>query len=131
MLALPPDRKGLSRLWVPLFAMIFPLNFVLFRGTFPVLFINSSRLSSLAEPGLGAPLSSYLEGALYKLIYIYVYIYLYIYIHIYIYIYIYAYIYICIYIYISETINRIKHFNCKFQFIVLVQMHVTSFSLNH
>src|SRR6218665_669196 len=43
----------------------------LFSGyrTFPVLFINSSRLSSLAEPGLGAPLSSYLEGALYKLIY--------------------------------------------------------------
>ena len=38
-------------------------------GTFPVLFINSSRLSSLAMPGLGAPLSSYLEGALYKLIY--------------------------------------------------------------
>src|SRR6218665_3177422 len=31
-------------------------------------FINSSRLSSLAEPRLGAPLSSYLEGALYKLI---------------------------------------------------------------
>jgi len=26
-------------------------------------------LSSLAEPGLGAPLSSYLEGALYNLIY--------------------------------------------------------------
>ena len=26
------------------------------------------RLSCLAEPGLGAPLSSYLEGALYKLI---------------------------------------------------------------
>jgi len=37
---------------------------VLCRGTFPVLLINSSRLSSLAEPGLGAPLSSYLEGAL-------------------------------------------------------------------
>jgi len=36
---------------------------------FPVLFINSSRLSSLAKPGLGAPLSSYLEGELYKLIY--------------------------------------------------------------
>src|SRR6218665_16760 len=32
-------------------------------------FINSSRLSSLAGPGLGAPLSSYLEGTLYKLIY--------------------------------------------------------------
>src|SRR6218665_1237667 len=69
VLALPPDRKGLSRLWVPLFGMIFPLNIVLSRVTFPVLFINSSRLSCLAEPGLGAPLSSYLEGALYKLIY--------------------------------------------------------------
>src|SRR6218665_1693669 len=66
--SLPPDRKGLSRLWVTLFGMVFPLNFVLCRGTFPVLFINSSRLSCLAEPGLGAPLSSYLEGALYKLI---------------------------------------------------------------
>jgi len=35
VLALPPDRKGLSRLWVPLFAvfgMVFPLNFVLCRG---------------------------------------------------------------------------------------------------
>jgi len=51
MLALPPDRKGFSRLWVPLFGMAFPLNFVLCRGTFSVLFINSSRLSSLAEPG--------------------------------------------------------------------------------
>ena len=30
--------------------------------------LSSSRLSSLAEPGQGAPLSSYLEGALYKLI---------------------------------------------------------------
>src|SRR6218665_1824854 len=49
-----------------------PLNFVLCRGTFSVLFINSSRLSSLAEPGLGAPLSSYLEGALYKLKYKYI-----------------------------------------------------------
>src|SRR6218665_3224701 len=50
-------------LWVPLFGMIFPLNFVFCRRTFPVLFINS-RLFSLAEPGLGAPLSGYLEGAL-------------------------------------------------------------------
>src|SRR6218665_64304 len=63
------QRKGLSRSWVPLFGMVFPLNFVLCRGTIPVLFINSSRLSPLAEPGLGAPLGSYLEGALYKLIY--------------------------------------------------------------
>src|SRR6218665_855989 len=69
VLALPPERKGLSRLWVPLFGMVFPLTFVLCRMTFPVLFINFSRLSSLAQPGLGAPLSSYLEGALYKLIY--------------------------------------------------------------
>src|SRR6218665_2474975 len=69
VLALPPDRKGLSRLWVPLFGMIFPVNFVFCRRTFPGLFINSSRLSCLAEPGLGAPPSSYLEGALYKLIY--------------------------------------------------------------
>ena len=45
-------------------------TFVLYRGTFPVLSINSSRLSSLAESGLRAPLSSYLEGALNKLIYI-------------------------------------------------------------
>src|SRR6218665_599508 len=35
VLALPPDRKGLSRLWVPLFGMIFPLNFVLCRVIFP------------------------------------------------------------------------------------------------
>src|SRR6218665_2076398 len=41
VLAPPPDRKGLSRLWVPLFGMVFPLTFVLCRGTFPVLFINS------------------------------------------------------------------------------------------
>src|SRR6218665_2552529 len=72
VLALPPERKGLSRLWVPLFGMFSPLTSVLCLGTFPVLFINSSRLSSLSGPGLGAPLSSYLEGALYKLIYIYI-----------------------------------------------------------
>src|SRR6218665_294259 len=69
VLALPPDRKGLSRFWALLFRMVFPLTYVLCRGTFPVLFLNSSRLSSLAELGLGAPLSSYFEGALYKLIY--------------------------------------------------------------
>jgi len=39
------------------------------RDLFSSFFINSSRLFSFAEPGLGAPLSSYLEGALYKLIY--------------------------------------------------------------
>src|SRR6218665_2392026 len=50
----PPDRKGLSRLWVPLFGMIFHLNFVFCRGTFPGIFINLSRLSSLTEPGLAS-----------------------------------------------------------------------------
>src|SRR6218665_3349195 len=49
--------------------MVFPLTSVLCLKTFPVLLINSSRLSSLAGPGLGALLSSYLEGTLYKLIY--------------------------------------------------------------
>ena len=38
--------------------------FGLCRGTFPVLSINSSRVSSLAEPGLGAHLSSYPEGTI-------------------------------------------------------------------
>ena len=67
VLALPPDRKGLSRLWVPLFGMAFPLTFVLCCGSFPVLYINSSRLSSLAEPVLevvilkGRYLSSYID----------------------------------------------------------------------
>jgi len=51
VLALPPDRKELSRLWVSLFGMVFPLTFVLCHGTFPILFINSSRLSSLAKLG--------------------------------------------------------------------------------
>src|SRR6218665_1308152 len=55
--ALSPDRKEFCRVWASLFGMVFPLNFVLFLGTFPVLFINSSRLSSLAEHGLGVPLS--------------------------------------------------------------------------
>src|SRR6218665_3251234 len=54
-------QKRAFRLWVPLFGMVFHLNFVLCRGTFSVPFINSSRLSSLAGPGLGAPLSSCLE----------------------------------------------------------------------
>src|SRR6218665_1432037 len=34
--------------------------------------MNSSKLSSLAEPGLGAPMNSYIEGALCKLIYRYI-----------------------------------------------------------
>jgi len=73
VLALPPDRKGLFRLWVPLFGMVFPLTFDLCRVTFPVVFMNFSRLSSLAEPGMGVELllSSYLDEALYKLIYMY------------------------------------------------------------
>src|SRR6218665_903691 len=61
-------QKRLSRLLVTLFGMVFPLTFVLCRGTFPDLSISSSTLSSLAELRLGAPLISYLEGVLYKLI---------------------------------------------------------------
>src|SRR6218665_1973031 len=52
VLALPPDRKWLSRLWVSLFGMIFPLNFVLCRVTFPVLFIYTPQDSPL-WPSLG------------------------------------------------------------------------------
>src|SRR6218665_3416125 len=64
--ALQLDRKGPSRLWVSLFGIVSPMTSVLCHGTSPLLFINSSTLSSLTEPGLGAPLNSYLEGALYK-----------------------------------------------------------------
>ena len=63
VLTLPPDWKGLFRLWVRLFEMTFPLNFVLCRGTFPVLFINSSRLF-FGQTWAG----SASEGAIYKLI---------------------------------------------------------------
>src|SRR5688572_4401324 len=66
MLALLPDRIGLSRSWVPLFGIASPLTCVLFCRICLVLFVNYSRLSSLVGPGLGAPLNSYLEGALYK-----------------------------------------------------------------
>ena len=62
LLALLPDRKRLSRLWVPLFGIVSPLTSVPCRGIFLVIFIDSSRLSSLAEPAL----NSYREGALYK-----------------------------------------------------------------
>ena len=66
MLALPLDSVGLSRLWVLLFGIASPLTCVLFRETSLALFINYLRLSFLTGPGSGAPLSSYLEGALYK-----------------------------------------------------------------
>ena len=47
-------QKRVSRLWVPLFGMVSPLTFVFCLGTFPVLFINSSYLSSLAGPWAGS-----------------------------------------------------------------------------
>src|SRR6218665_1200324 len=50
----------------PLFGIVSSLTFVLCHRTCLVLFMDSSRLSSLTELGLGAPLNSYLEGALYK-----------------------------------------------------------------
>ena len=49
-----------------LFGIVSPLTSVLRHGTFPLLFIDASWLSFLSEPGLGALLNSYLEGALYK-----------------------------------------------------------------
>ena len=52
MLIVIPDRSRLPCLWVPLFGIVSPLTSVLRL----VPFIDSSRLSSLTEPGLGAPL---------------------------------------------------------------------------
>ena len=51
LLVLRPDRKDLSRLWFPTFGIVSPLTSVLCGGTFRVLFIHSSRLCSLTEPG--------------------------------------------------------------------------------
>ena len=64
LLALPPDRNRLSRLWIPLFELVSPLTYVFCHRTFLLLFIGSWRLYSLNEPELGAPLNSYLEWAL-------------------------------------------------------------------
>src|SRR6218665_3568960 len=64
MLAQPLNNIGPSRLWVPLFGIVSHLKSALFHGICPARFTSSLKL--LFSPGLGAPLSSYLEGALYK-----------------------------------------------------------------
>ena len=66
MLARPLNSTGPSRLWVPPLGTVSHLNSTLFRGTSPVRFTSSLKLLFLPGPGLRAPLSSYLEVALYK-----------------------------------------------------------------
>src|SRR6218665_2301882 len=55
---------GSSRLWVPLLGTISHLKSALFHGICPVRFTRSLKLLFSPAPGLGAPLSSYLEVAL-------------------------------------------------------------------
>src|SRR6218665_2506657 len=57
---------GPSRLWVPLFGIVSHLKSALFHGICPARFISSLKLLFSPGPGMGAPLSSYLEVALYK-----------------------------------------------------------------
>ena len=63
-LAWPLNSIGPSRLWVPLLGTVSCLNSALFHGICPVRFTSCLKL--LFSPGLWAPLSSYLEVALYK-----------------------------------------------------------------
>src|SRR6218665_669843 len=64
MLAQPLNSVRPSRLWVPLLGTVSHLNSALFHRICPACFISSIKLLFL--PGLGAPLSSYLEVVLYK-----------------------------------------------------------------
>src|SRR6218665_1548177 len=66
VLTQPLNRIGPSRRLVPLSGMAFLSNCALFHVIFRARFIVSLRPSFLPGPGLGALLSSYLEGALYK-----------------------------------------------------------------
>jgi len=66
VLTLPLSRIGPSRRLVPLSGMAFLLNYALFHMIFRAHFIVSLTPSFLPRPGLGALLSSYLEGVLYK-----------------------------------------------------------------
>src|SRR6218665_2170747 len=49
------------RLWVPLFGIVSHLKSALFHGICPARFTSSLKLLFSPGPGLGAPLSSYLE----------------------------------------------------------------------
>ena len=53
-------------MWVPLPGLVDHLNSALFHGICPAHFTSSLKLLSSPGPGLGTPLSSYLEVALYK-----------------------------------------------------------------
>src|SRR6218665_2255629 len=66
MLAQPLNNTGPSRLWVPLVGIVFHLKSALFHRICPARFTSSLKLLFSPGPWLGAPLSSYLEGALYK-----------------------------------------------------------------
>ena len=66
MLAQPLNNIGPFRLWVPLFRIASHLKSALLHGICPARFTSSLKLLFSPGPGLGAPLSSYLEGALYK-----------------------------------------------------------------
>ena len=54
------------RLWVPLLETASHLKSALFHGINPARFTSSLKLLLSPGPGLGAPLSSYLEVVLYK-----------------------------------------------------------------
>src|SRR6218665_93133 len=66
MLAQPLNNIRPFRLWVPLFGIVLHLKSALFHGICPARFTSSLKLIFSPGPGLGAPLSSYLEVALYK-----------------------------------------------------------------
>src|SRR6218665_3041972 len=66
MLTRPLNSIGPSRLWAPLHGTVSHLSSVLFLGNCPVCFSSSFKPLFSPDPGLGAPLSSYLEVALYK-----------------------------------------------------------------
>jgi len=66
MLARPLNSIGHSRLWVPLLGTVSHLNSALFLGICPVRFTSSLKPLFSSRPGLVAPLSSYIEVALYK-----------------------------------------------------------------
>src|SRR6218665_362719 len=66
MLAQPLNSIGPSRFWVPLLGTVSHLNSALFHVICPAHITNSFKLLFSPGPWLGAPLSSYLEVALYK-----------------------------------------------------------------
>src|SRR6218665_266092 len=60
------QHRAFSTVWVPLLGTVSHLKSALFHGICPARFTSSSKLLFSPRPGLGAPLSSYLEVALYK-----------------------------------------------------------------